>query len=231
MNTTETADRPTVGRIDRHSLKELVVDKIRDAIMRGDLKHGQPLVESGLAKKLGVGQATVREALVDLEHLGFVDKPRRRRTFVISMTRTDVADFYRIRIPLEQLAVDLILQQDLPDLSIAEECCRQLEAAGREKDTAAFKNADLAFHRALWAATKNRYFIACLERLVPPVFVFTLAHLNKYHPAAAQLMEIGQRHVNILGRLKLGDREGARAAIEASMDRAWIEDLELPEGT
>jgi DNA-binding GntR family transcriptional regulator len=220
-----------LDRIDRPSLKELAVDQIREAIMRGDLKQGQPLIESALAKKLGVGQATIREALIDLEHLGFVAKPGPRKTFVMSMTRADVADFYRIRIPLEQLAVELVLEQDSPDLSAAEECCRQLEAAGQRLDAAAFKDADLAFHRALWAATNNRYLIGCLERLVPSLFVFTLAHLNKYHPTEEKLMEMAHCHVDILDRLRLRDREGARVAIEASMDRTWIEDLQLPEHT
>jgi DNA-binding GntR family transcriptional regulator len=60
-------------------LKQTDVDRIRDAIMRGDLQRGQPLTEIGLAKELGVGQATIREALVDLAHLDSSSSRRRAR--------------------------------------------------------------------------------------------------------------------------------------------------------
>jgi len=59
--------------IPRVSLKEAAVQQICQAIEGGELKSGETLTELGLARKLGVAQPTIREALLELEFIGYVE--------------------------------------------------------------------------------------------------------------------------------------------------------------
>src|ERR1039458_9740232 len=73
--------------IRRVSLKEMAIQHIREAIEHGELKAGEVLTELGLAKKLGVGQPTIREALLELEFYGFIERTGPRKTRVTMLTR------------------------------------------------------------------------------------------------------------------------------------------------
>jgi DNA-binding GntR family transcriptional regulator len=146
------------------------------------------------------------------------------------MTRADVAEFYRVRIPLEKLAVELIAEKESADLIGAEGYYPEIVAAAGMHDAAAFKNADLGFRRALWAAAGNGYLDSSLERLVPPLFAFTMARLGEYAPSGRALSEMAEWHGEILRLLRMRDKAGASAAMEASMDRTWVDGLDLPEG-
>src|SRR3954471_16653208 len=61
---------PVLTPVKSGSLRSLVVDSIREAILAGKLPPGTPLRAFLLARDLGVSQATVREALLQLEHKG-----------------------------------------------------------------------------------------------------------------------------------------------------------------
>src|SRR5579862_6375689 len=116
--------------IERPGLKDLVIKEIREAIMAGDLEPGQRLTESGLAKKLRVSQATVREAFIELENLGFVEKPGPRKTCVAIQTRRDTEEIYAIRIPLEKLVIDYLVNEG-PNLEEADAACQRMIQAAR----------------------------------------------------------------------------------------------------
>src|SRR5258706_8844619 len=86
---------PTAGRgsvsnlraIPRVSLKEAAVQQICQAIECGELKSGETLTELGLARKLGVAQPTIREALLELEFIGYVERTATRKARVTLLTR------------------------------------------------------------------------------------------------------------------------------------------------
>ena len=54
------------------SISDQIAEVLRNLIISGELNPGDRIVESRVAKQLGVGQPTVREALVTLEHQGLV---------------------------------------------------------------------------------------------------------------------------------------------------------------
>ena len=88
-----------------------IVDQLTTALLNkifsGEIKHGERLVELKLAKQAGVGQGTVREALIQLEHRGFVNRIPGRGTFVMQLTDVEIAAITQVRLPLEMLAVEL----------------------------------------------------------------------------------------------------------------------------
>ncbi|RAG74366.1 GntR family transcriptional regulator, partial [Burkholderia multivorans] len=85
----------------------LAVDALRLRILRGDLAPGAHIGEQSLADELGVGRATLREALRDLEHDGLVVRVPGVGTRVISLSLEDAYEIVTLRAYLEDLAVDL----------------------------------------------------------------------------------------------------------------------------
>src|SRR5262245_54567021 len=98
---------PTFERIEPVSKKTRVVTLLRDAILSGTIKGGEPIVEAKLAQQFGVGQGLVREALIELEHHGFVQRTPFTGTTVTTLTLEDAQKIFEIRIELEPVAFSL----------------------------------------------------------------------------------------------------------------------------
>ncbi len=235
MTTDSTAlnsEAPTstgLNAISRRSAKDSVVDEIRSSIMRGALKAGARIVEHKVAATLNVSQTTVREALVDLEHLGFVQRVPPRKTFVTRLTRRDIDEIYAVRVPMEELAVELLAHVPSLDLTGLERACAGMKTAAAAKDRIQFESMDLDFHRALWAATGNRTLEAILEKVVVKLFAFGFVMDQQIHSSQARMEQQAGQHSRILDFIKIGNFPAAKLAMASSMDKSWLEDIEFPE--
>jgi len=153
--------------IHRVSLKEAAVQQICQAIECGELTSGEILTELGLARKLGVGQPTIREALLELEFIGYVERTATRKARVTLLTRRSIENIYLVRTRLETLAVELIAAQPSPQLESCEEPLHAMQSAASSGVFRGFCNADLNFHRVLWSSSQNECIESTLERIVP----------------------------------------------------------------
>jgi DNA-binding GntR family transcriptional regulator len=212
--------------IRRVSLRDMAMQHIREAIERGELKAGEVLTELGLARKLGVGQPTIREALIELEFLGFIERMGPRKTRVTLLTRRAIDDIYLVRGRLEVLAVELVVRQKTSDLSDCWNQVRRMERAAETGRAIEFYQADLAFHRSLWKETGNESLRNCLEQLVPRLMTFSI--IQQVHPTAEKLTEIASVHRQLLGMIEGKDLEASRKCMEQSMENAWLDDTQLP---
>jgi len=99
------ADHATVRSLaDHQSLRELIVARLRQAIITGDLAPKSRLLEPELARQLNVSRTPLREAIRQLEVEGFVTTVPRIGCFVSEITPQDVEDLYAIRTVIEGLA-------------------------------------------------------------------------------------------------------------------------------
>ena len=71
--------------------------EITKAILKGELKPGERLMEIALAERLGVSRTPVREALRQLETDGLVENILNRGAFVIGMSEQDYEDMFEMR--------------------------------------------------------------------------------------------------------------------------------------
>jgi DNA-binding GntR family transcriptional regulator len=207
-------------------MKSLAVQQIREAIEHGELRAGEKVTELGLAKKLGVGQPTIREALLELEFLGFIERKGPRDTRVTLLTRSTIRDIYRVRVRLETLAVELIASMDKPDLSACWNEALRMENAAREGRAADFYQADLGFHRELWAVTKNESLQSCLEQLVPRLMTFSI--IQRVQPSSNKLLEIAILHRRLLETISSHNIASSVALMEESMKNALMDDEHMP---
>jgi DNA-binding GntR family transcriptional regulator len=154
------------------SLPDKIAAVVRAAIIRGRLKAAEPVVESRLAKKMGVGQNAVREALQTLEFEGFVRKIPNIGNFVTKLSPGDVDEIFRLRMELEALAVYWAREKDRPnaqDMAQLAEHLDECAAAARAGDFSAYALADTEFHRCLWKTSGSSYLEKCLELVVLPL--------------------------------------------------------------
>src|SRR5262247_3701609 len=97
----------TFQKIEPVSKKVRLVSLLREAIVSGALRSGEQVVEGKLAQQFGVGQGLIREALIELEHHGFVQRTPFSGTTVPTLTLEDAQQIFELRIELEPLAFSL----------------------------------------------------------------------------------------------------------------------------
>lgn len=155
------------------TLRTQVARILRDAIFSGELKPGDALRELPLARKLAVSQATVREALSDLEQVGLVLKVPNKATTVTNLSAKEVRERLAIRLVLEQMAaIDAAKQMSETDFAELEGLSEQITAGIEQNAYFEVSQADLAFHRKIWRLSGNQTLERILDQVTTPLFAF-----------------------------------------------------------
>jgi DNA-binding GntR family transcriptional regulator len=197
-------------------------DRLLEEVLQGNLKPGELLVESALGEKYGVSRTPVREALRMLEQDGVLE--RVNRGIRVRQTSADeVLELYDVRAVLEGIAArDAAERRTEIDLAALDRMFRAMENAS---DATAMERAIInrSFHRAIWAAAKNRTLSDLLERLG--------VHLRRYPATTYQRpgrWEIAiEEHRAILEAIRSKDATAARSLSEEHMSAARNARLEM----
>ncbi|HUA58190.1 MAG TPA: GntR family transcriptional regulator [Verrucomicrobiae bacterium] len=197
-----------IGR--RPPIAEQIAESIRDMIVAGELNPGDRIVESRMARQIGVGQPTVREALVALEHQGLVVRKANQGCVVTSLTRTEISQILRIRAELETLAVELAVEcaadSDVHNLLALAD--RMIESAG-VRDPQAFFELDLQFHEVLWGMSGNSLLPRLLSQTLLPLLAFLFIRNLRSH-LEIDMMQSATAHVEIARAIQSRDAAAAR---------------------
>ena len=128
-------------------LRDVVFNTLRQAILRGELKPGERLMEIQLANKLGVSRTPIREAIRKLELEGLVLMIPRKGAEVAEITEKSLRDVLEVRRALEELAVrlacDKISEEKIQELKEAAEYFQSTLKSG---DITKIAEADVKFH-------------------------------------------------------------------------------------
>ena len=147
-------------------LREIVFETIRNAIINGDLKPGQRIMEVQLAEQLGVSRTPVRESIRKLELEGLVKMVPRKGAYVTPMSIDDLRDMMEIRRALEALSAELAAKNATEeDVKKLEESNRGFEESALKNDEEGIINYDIAFHEAIYRATGNERLIQMINSL------------------------------------------------------------------
>lgn len=92
-------------------IRDKVFDYIKDAILKGDFKSGERIIERDLAEKLKISRTPIREALFRLESIGLVRTIPRKGVIVSKMTTEEIIEIFSILSYLESLAVRLAAEK------------------------------------------------------------------------------------------------------------------------
>ena len=166
-------------------LRDVVFNTLRQAILRGELKPGERLMEIQLANKLGVSRTPIREAIRKLELEGLV--------LMIPRKGAEVA---------VQLACDRMDEEGIKAMKEASaEFCNTLDS----DDITRIAQADVAFHDIIYAATDNRRLIQLLNNLREQMYRYRIEYLKKKE-CYPQLLE---EHQTIIDSIESRDKDRA----------------------
>ena len=147
-------------------LTDIVFERLRDAIIDGQLKAGQWLRQEALAKELGVSQMPVREALKRLVAEGLAVRIPYKGVKVVEFSPEDIVDICTVRLVLEGLAVrlatPLITAEDLERLK---ENLREAEGCTVQDQIARRRQLNAEFHLSICQASGRQYLVRLLETL------------------------------------------------------------------
>lgn len=136
--------------------REEIRNSIKKAIMSGELKPGERIIETRWAKELGVSQSPVREAIRELEMTGLVENIPYQGCFVRKVTKKDMRDYYKVRMYLELLGIqDAVQNVDEIKISELQSILKEMEDAAREQNFDLYIQKDVLFHRKIMAISKN----------------------------------------------------------------------------
>src|SRR5690554_131259 len=96
---------------DLSPIRDKVYAHLKDAILRGEYKAGDRLVERVLAEKLSISRTPIREALFRLETQRFVRTVPRKGVVVNEITQAEILEVFMILASLESLAARLAAQK------------------------------------------------------------------------------------------------------------------------
>lgn len=159
MNQSLSLERPRL-------LTEVVGERIREAIVKGDLKLGEQVSEAQLAARMGVSKTPVREALVRLQGQGLVQIHPQRGTFVFRLTPDEVTHLCRFRVLVETEALRDALGNDKQRLLKSwTQSVKEMKVAEASQDLPGLARIDMAFHFQIFDACANQYVCSAYELL------------------------------------------------------------------
>jgi len=208
-------------KISNYTLRGQIAEKIRGAILRGNLKEGQRLVERQLAAQFATSLTAVREALIELESTGFVIKKPNATTHVTTLSKDAAEKIFVFRRILEGFAVEEAARQaSSKHLEELEGIYFKLLDAARSKDTHLFIQTDFSLHEQIWRMTNNEYVCDSLHRILLPYFAFTAIRVVSHRPF--DLVQDVSAHLPLLDSIRAKDPNAARKAFNLALD-AWLE--------
>lgn len=155
--------RSSLSPVPRVTLTHEVTERVRRAILAGELTGGQSLTESALAARLGVSRVPVREALVELEREGLVVFNDRGRAAVREFTADDFAEIAGLRTTLQVMSAKLAaVRHTAEDLAALEDIVRR---ADETSDPTEFSRLDSAFHDEIVRVARHQRLAQCWNNL------------------------------------------------------------------
>ncbi len=132
------------------SLREQVVQQIRNSIIEGRINPNDRITEALLTKQLGVSRTPVREALILLEQGGLVVSSANRGCFVRAFSERDVSEIFSMRTTLENMAGKIVIHElNESDFAYLYKSIASQRVAIEQRDFKQVRTIDMAFHEYL----------------------------------------------------------------------------------
>ena len=195
------------------SMRDRVVEQLRNEITRGAIQPGERLTEWTIATELGVSRGPVREGLRELEREGLIVTYPNRGAVVMGMTDDELLDLLLpIRLTIEQFAASSAFSR-LNEETFAEleSTIGLMQAAADAGDTDCLTEADLAFHRCLIETGGHAHALQLWLSIHPRI----QAQLHRIgRGREASLVQVPGEHQLLLDILRAGDEERLAIALE-----------------
>ncbi len=168
-------------QIERHqTLREKILETIRDAILKGTMKPGERVSEPDLAERFGISRTPIREAFRQLESEGYLEVVPRKGAVVASLSERDIEEFYAIKIILEGFAARMAAEKLTgKEIERLESINERLHKIAKEGDVKTFFRVHNEFHEVFIKAAGNDKLSEMINQLVMKFKRLRLASLSQ----------------------------------------------------
>lgn len=196
-------------------LRDVVFQTLRKAILTGELKPGERLMEIHLANKLGVSRTPIREAIHKLELEGLVTMLPRRGAMVSEISESGLKDVLEVRRDLDSFCAELasarISESEKEDLKNAYNAFNEAVAT---HDATIMAKADVAFHDIIIKATGNERLITIINNLGEQMYRYRFEYIKD----ETKRDNIMSEHKALMDSIISGNAEAARDAARKHID-------------
>jgi DNA-binding GntR family transcriptional regulator len=210
----------------RHrTMAEAALERLREAIILGELTPGTPLRLEDLARSLGTSISPIREAVRQLEARGLAEHVPHHGAKVVALDIEELREIFSIRLALETMAVRRAAELfDADDERTARAQLAELDEARRAGDARTAVRAHTAFHFALYEAARSPW----LLRMIRPAW----DSCERYRPVLLGAGALQERHAaldhELLDACAARDPDRAAAALHDHLELATeIYEVEL----
>ncbi len=198
-------------------LRDVVFESLRKAIVEGNLKPGQRLMEVQLAEQLGVSRTPVREAIRKLELEGFVIMLPRKGAYVADMSVKDIIDVLEVRGALEGLAANLAAERmDENEIEELKKASEALNKAMETEDLDEILKRDVEFHQHIFEASGNKKLTQMINSLWEQVYRFRAGYMSDQNA----MQGIIEEHEHLIDAIVSGEGEKASKCAKEHIERA-----------
>ena len=192
-------------KLHKRVFSEQIKEQLIDDIINRRYRPGDKLVESALAKKFGVSQAPVREALKGLLEMGFVDVEPYKGTTVRKMTPGEIWEMLTVRASLESMAAGLCAQKITDDEIVnLEKIVQNMIRAAEKGDVNKRTEYNNMFHDEIICISGHKL----VRKLSYSLRFASWSHTTGVHTSMDPL-RIAKRHMNIIETMKAHDAAAA----------------------
>ena len=196
-------------------LRDVVFNTLRQAILRGELKPGERLMEIQLANKLGVSRTPIREAIRKLELEGLVLMIPRKGAEVAEITEKNLRDVLEVRCALEELAVQLACDRmDEEGIKAMKEASAEFCNTLDSDDITRIAQADVALHDIIVQATGNQRLIQLVNNLSEQMYRYRFEYIKDF----SQHERLVEEHKVIYESIVKKDKETASNMAKVHID-------------
>ncbi|MCD6534069.1 MAG: GntR family transcriptional regulator [Deltaproteobacteria bacterium] len=192
------------------TLREIIVEDLREAIIRQKIRPGERVTEVEVAERFGISRTPIREAFRQLESEGFLTIVPRKGAMVSDIEEKDIRDFYELKGVLEGFAARQAVERMTEnDIVCLEQFNIEIEKCAKRQDVSGMTSAHNAFHELILESCGNRKIQQVVAGLVRQslrfrFYVATLVHVE----------DILREHADIVAAIRSGDGERAEACMK-----------------
>ena len=196
---------------DYKPLREVIFDTLREAIIVGELKPGERLMEVQLAEKMGVSRTPVREAIRMLELEGLVEMLPRKGAHVAELSVKDIVDVLEVRASLDGLATSLASVRITDDeIKVLKQIHSQFVNYVEKDNLQGAIKKDVEFHELIYRSSRNDRLIQIINNLRERVQRFRVIYLKDFMSSKDLIKE----HIDIIESITGKDVMASQKAAE-----------------
>jgi DNA-binding GntR family transcriptional regulator len=205
------------------TLRNRAQNLLRNAILDGKFKAGQKLVERELCELTGASRSSLREALVNLETNGLIERQSYRGFSVAQINPRKVREIFELRASLETLAAELFTERaSVQEIVALSEALTALEQCLETFDLGQMRAVKESYYEVLFTGARNEEIRRALSNVIDRIYFLRSQLMVDPNRRQASLAEMRRLTAALVSRDRVAARAASLAHIEAARDAALV---------